>query len=257
MPKIVFWHYEYSYFSLLFLQIFRHFELMDKSKAISRNEEQEHKLQQEVRIPILDIFQGWSSKQGHFQCLGLLNKTLMFDLTCVFVHVVILLPRGSFLCLWKMQTCPASGEFLSSLFFLTPLQKVDYKGCLSLPEKTVLSDRLYRSELREQEQRPGNRMKGETVICQEASRRYLTSENKGFTWMQTACSTQYSKGEWTQMPQRAWVWTHRGPIWWIQIEENNIPSDLAGYLYFHWEMWSLNPPATFVMSGNIFVGSRN
>ena len=166
-------------------------------------------------FPILDTFQGWSSKQGHFQCLGLLNKKLMFDLTCVFVHVVILLPRGSFLCLWKMQTCPASGEFLSSLFFLTPLQKVDYKGRLSLPEETVPSDGLYRSELAAQEQRPGNRMKGETVICQEAFRRFLTSENKGVTWMQTACSIQYSKGEWAQIPWRAWVWTHRGPIWWI------------------------------------------
>ena len=102
-----------------------------------------------------------------------------------------------------MQTCPTSGEFLSSLFFLTPLQKVDYKGRLSLPEETVPSDGLYRSELAAQEQRPGNRMKGETVICQEAFRRFLTSENKGVTWMQTACSTQYSKGEWTQIPWRA------------------------------------------------------
>ena len=167
-------------------------------------------------FPILDTFQGWSSKQGHFQCLGLLNKKLMFGLTCVFVHVVILLPRGSFLCLWKMQTCPASGEFLSSLFFLTPLQKVDYKGRLSLPEDTVPSDGLYRSEFAVQEQRPGNRMQGETVICQGAFRRCLTSENKGVTWMQTACSIQYSKGEWAQIPWRAWVWTHRGPIWWIQ-----------------------------------------
>lgn len=153
----------------------------------------------------------------------------MFDLNCVFVHVVILLPRGSFLCLWKMQTCPASGEFLSSLFFLIPLQKVDYKGRLSLPEDTVPSDGLYRSEFAVQEQRPGNRMQGETDMSGGLQEMFnfwkqgghLDADCLFYSVLQGRVGPDTLEGL-SLNSQGAHL---------MDSKENNIPCHLAGYLF--------------------------